>query len=107
MYTIKITESAENDLLDTARYIAKELKNRMAADHLLDDVDKAINSLKEMPQRHAIVVDEVLANLGFRFFPVRNYLIFYVIREENKTVVIERFLYGRRDWITILRNDGK
>jgi len=106
MHAIKITESAENDLLNAARYIAIELKNRMAANRLLDDIDGAINSLKEMPERHALVVDDVLAGLGIRFFPVRNYLIFYVIREETKTVVIERFLYGRRDWVTILRDDS-
>jgi len=38
--------------------------------------------------------------------PVLNYLVFYIIREEINTVVIHRFLYGRRDWLTILKNDS-
>ena len=45
---------------------------------------------------------EVLAGQGFRFFTVRNYLVFYIVRKERKTVVIERFLYGRRDWAAVL-----
>ena len=107
MYFIKITEPAEGDLLDAAQYIAIDLKNRIAANRLLDDVDEAIYSLEEMPSRHALVDDDVLAGYGIRFFPVHNYLVFYVIREEIKTVVIERFLYSRRDWITILRGENE
>ena len=102
-YLVKITEPAERDLQDAAKYIAIELKNRTAAERLLDDVYEAVYSLEEMPSRHALVDDEILAGRGVRFFRVRNYLVFYAIREEIKTVVIERFLYGRRDWITILR----
>ena len=102
MYLIKITEPAERDLLNAVKYIAIKLKNRIAADRLLDDVDKAIYSLEEMPSRHALVSDETLASVGIRFFSVHNYLVFYTIREEPKTVVIKRILYSRRDWITIL-----
>jgi toxin ParE1/3/4 len=104
MYRIQITEAAEKDLLAATRYIARILKNRTAADCLLDDVQEAICSLEEKPSCHALADDEVLAGLGIRFFPVHNYLMFYVIREEIKTVVIVRFLYGRRDWAAILRN---
>ena len=105
MYLIKITEPAERDLQDAAKYIAIELKNRTAANRLLDDVYEAVNSLEEMPSRHTLVDDDVLSGCGIRFFPIHNYLVFYAIREEIKTVVIERFLYGRRDWITILRGE--
>ena len=107
MYLIKITDPAERDLQAAAKYIAVELKNRIAADRLLDDVDDAIYSLEEMPSRHALVDDEVLAGRGIRFFPLHKYLVFYAIREEIKTVVIERFLYDRRDWITILRGENE
>jgi plasmid stabilization system protein ParE len=43
MYVIKITESAERDLKDAAGYIAIELKNRVAAGRLLDDVIEAVS----------------------------------------------------------------
>ena len=106
MYLIKITEPAEKDLQDAAKYIAVELKNASAAVRLLDATYEAVYSLEEMPTRHALVDDESLAGRGIRFFPVHNYLVFYVVREETKTVFIERFLYGRRDWITILRGEN-
>jgi plasmid stabilization system protein ParE len=103
VYQIKITEPAERDIQDAAKYISVELRNKIAAVRLLDDLDEAIYSLVEMPSRYALVDDAVLAGQGVRFFPVHSYLVLYTIREKTKTVVIERFIYCRRDWISILR----
>ena len=105
MYSIEITKPAENDILDAARYINDQLLNKTAAQRLLDEAEKAILSLDNMPERHAIVSDEALAKLGIRFMPVLNYTVFYVVRENKKTVVIQRFLYSRRDWSTILKDE--
>ena len=104
MYYIDITEPAENDINEALKYIAEQLLNPSAAVKLLDDTEHAIKSLSNMPDRHALVNDDVLARLGFRFMTVNNYLVFYIIREETKKVVIQRFLYGRRDWVNILKN---
>lgn len=105
MYYIDITSLAETDIFETAKYIKEQLLNPSAAGNLIDAVEMAINSLNVMPLRHALVNDDTLASLGFRFMPVKNYLIFYTVREERMTVVIQRFLYARRDWITILKGE--
>ena len=105
MYYINITSLAETDIYEAAIYIKEQLLNPSAADNLIDAVEMAINSLSAMPSRHALVNDDSLANEGIRFMPVKNYLIFYTVREERKTVVIQRFLYGRRDWVTILKGE--
>ena len=102
MYKTIITEPAEQDIAQAARYIAKELQNPIAANKLLDDIDSAVASLEKMPKKHALVKNVHLASLGFRLLPVHNYLIFYIVREDKKSVVIERFLHSRRDWIHIL-----
>ena len=107
MYHIDITEPAENDINEAVKYITEQLLNPSAAGKLVDDAESVIFSLAEMPQRHALVKDDDLARLGFRVLPVNNYLIFYIIREDKKTVVIQRFLYGRRDWATILRCESE
>jgi addiction module RelE/StbE family toxin len=106
LYQIDITEPAEKDIIETVKYIFEQLLNPTAAGKLVDDIEKAIYSLADMPQRHALVKDDDLAGLGFRFMPVNKYLVFYVIREERNTVVIQRVLYGRRDWVAILKNEA-
>ena len=107
MYHIDITEPAENDINEAVKYISEQLLNPSAAGKLVDDAEPAIYSLTEMPQRHSLVKDDDLGRLGFRFIPVNNYLVFYVIREDRNTVVIQRFLNGRRDWATIIKRESK
>ena len=104
MYNIEITKPAEKDILDAAKYICDQLLNPSAANKLLDEAEKAAQSLENMPQRHAIVNDDILAKSGMRFILVLNYIMFYTVREENNTVMIQRFLYGKRDWMTILKD---
>ena len=103
MYSIIISEPAEQDIRKAVIYIDEELQNRTAAESFLDDVDNAVLSLTDMPLRYPLVADDKLANLGIRSFSVHNYLVFYVVRKKTKTVVIERVLYKRRAWETILK----
>jgi plasmid stabilization system protein ParE len=107
MYLVNITGPAEQDIWEAAYYIARELQNRIAAERLLNEIDEAVFSLAEMPLRYALVDDEVLALQGMRSFSVQNYLVFYMVREKSNMVMIERFLYGRRDWAAILRGGAK
>jgi len=103
-YGIHITEKAEHDLTEAADYIEFNLLNPEAADGLLDKADQEINKLVFMPEKHQLVNDPVLASWGIRMIVVNNYLAFYVIDEGTKTVHILRFLYEKRNWISILRN---
>jgi plasmid stabilization system protein ParE len=105
MYNIDITGPAEQDIRKAVEYIDTELQNRIAAENLLDDIENAILSLSEMPLRHSLVADKALASQGFRFVPVNNYLVFYIVRESRKTVVIERVIYKKRNWATILKEE--
>lgn len=103
MYKIIVTDPAQRDLRDTVSYISNELKNKQAAFNLLNLVEETVNSLTDMPERYAVVDDEILSREGFRFIPIKNYLLFYIVRKNMQTVVIQRFLYARRDWKNILK----
>lgn len=101
-FQIHITKAAEKDLISAADYIEFNLYNPKAADDLLDRAEEPIQSLVSLPERYAIVDDPVLKSWGIRFIQIGNYLAFYTISEERQTVYIVRFLYGKRDWISIL-----
>jgi hypothetical protein len=53
---------------------------------------------------NAVVSDEYLSSLEIRFAMVKNYMMFYIV--DNKQINFIRFMYGRRDWINILRNSA-
>jgi len=103
MYDLHITRAAENDLNEAADYIEYVLLNPDAADRLLDAATEKISTLSKYAERNALVDDPVLKAWGIRFIQVNNYLAFYIISEEESRVYIVRFLYGKRDWIGILK----
>ena len=102
-YQIRITSTAEHDIMRIADYIEFSLKNPDAADNLLDVAAERIGSLGCNPQRFRLIDDPVLANWGVRFMIINNYLAFYTIDEEKQAVIIVRFLYQKSNWIAILR----
>ena len=101
-YQVIISEVAEDDMVSIGQYISNELHAPDAAANLLDEMDKQILSLEQIPNRFSIVSDEGLARRGIRSIPVKNYLVFYVVDEATKTVIIARVLYSKRNWIYLL-----
>ena len=104
-YSLHITRKAEADLNSAVDYIEFTLLNPQAADDLLDKVEAEISKLSYMPQTHRLVDDPVLNTWGIRFITVNNYMAFFTINEQTKTVYIVRFLYGKRNWIEILKSE--
>lgn len=104
IYKVIVTKSALEDIRSAVRYISDTLMNKEAANNLLDELDGKIGLLSEQPYINPLVRDSFLASNGFRIQSVNNYLAFYNIHEETKTVSVIRFQHSRRDWISLLKN---
>jgi plasmid stabilization system protein ParE len=104
MYSVHITDIAEEEILATVRYITDVLKAPIAANNLLDEIEKYENILETTPNIFSFVPDEYLRVKGIKYVMVKNYMMFYTINEKEKTVDVIRFLYGRKDWKRILEN---
>ena len=105
MYSLIITDIAEEDILKTVEYIADILKAPIAANNLLDEIERHEEILENTPNIYPFVPDEYLAQKGLKFTIIKNYLMFYTIDEDEKIVTVIRFSYGRRDWKNILRTN--
>ncbi|MDD2498851.1 MAG: type II toxin-antitoxin system RelE/ParE family toxin [Desulfitobacteriaceae bacterium] len=101
-YRVDVSEPAENDLRDIVRYISAQLSAPMTATKMMDALEDAIARLADIPQKYSLVTDERLASMGYRKLVVKNYIAFFTIYEQSKTVDVERVLYVRRDWLRIL-----
>jgi plasmid stabilization system protein ParE len=102
-YSLNITDIAEEDILATVRYIIDVLKNSIAANNLLDEIERHEKILEDTPGIYPFVRDEYLAGKGLKYVIIKNFLLFYTVDKKNKIVNIIRFLYGRRDWKNILK----
>jgi toxin ParE1/3/4 len=98
MYFLDVTATADEEITSVIEYIVNVLKVPMAADNLVDAIEKQTKTLQEMPYIYPFVPDDFLASKGLKFVKVKNYRLFYIIDEEEKTVNVIRFLYGRMDW---------
>jgi len=103
VYSLIFSKLYYNDIAESTDYIADALLNPAAALRLHDEADQKLIEIKNNPRYRPLVNDEYLANLGYRFAIVKNYLLFYIIGDENNHIKIIRFLYGRMDWMTILK----
>ena len=102
-YQIVITQVARRDIFQAVDYITYVLKNPKAANDLIDEINRKINALVPFPTAHPIVQDKLLATWQIRFIKIKNYLAFYLIKE-NKIIVF-RFIYIKRNWISILNSE--
>ncbi|QZY55569.1 type II toxin-antitoxin system RelE/ParE family toxin [Crassaminicella profunda] len=94
-YNIKFTPKANDDLKEIYSYISSKLFAQNEADNLLERMETSIMRLKELPFSCNFVADEYLKNKGYRKLMVDNYIVFYLVEEMEKKVIIIRVLYGR------------
>lgn len=94
---IVYTHAARQDLRDIYEYIAYTLLVPDTARSLTDRIMADIRSLEKFPERNPLYKDEPWCSQGVRFLPVKNYLVFYTVKNETETVSIARIMYGGRD----------
>ena len=103
--TVELSNTAEQDINESVRYVTLQLKNPIAGRRLLGNTINCVDSLESFPARFPVIGDPILVIHQIHFVPVQNYLLFYQIHEPSHTVMVLRFLYGKSDWASILKND--
>ena len=91
---------AKRDLDETYDYIATELRNPSAASETVNAILDGAESLEGFPLMGAPVEGLPFMADEYRFLSVRNYVIFYRVTESR--IFIDRILYKRRDYLTLL-----
>jgi toxin ParE1/3/4 len=94
-YQINLTEAAEQDLTEIADYIAGE--DPPAALKVIVRIEKNILKLEDFPLIGVVPRIRRLARKGYRILIVDDYLVFYVI-VNNEMIEIRRVLSGKIDY---------
>jgi len=87
-YVVKLYARSYRDLDGIYTYIAKNLLEPGTALNMVDELEKAIFSLKQLPERGAIRRIGAYANGDYRQLFVNNYVIIYRVLETKKEVHI-------------------
>ncbi len=102
-YKYKFTTKAKEDLDGILDYIAMELKNISAASNLMEDVEKAINDICTFPEMCPVVSNIYVRNLGVRKKVIKNFIMYYLPDDKNKTIIIVRIVYSKRNMDEVLK----
>ena len=102
MYKLEYLPAARQDMMDIVRYISRELCNPQAAERLAMELIEAGNSIPGFPYSNPAYTPIRPLKHEYRKVLVKNYMIFYWIDEEKKTVVIYRVIYAKRKYTSLL-----
>ena len=101
-YAVVFTPLSEADLDAIFQYMATVLAVQPAAENMMDELEHRIMLLGVFPSSCPLVLDEPLRLRGYRKLTVMNYLVFHLIDEKSKQVIIMRILHGSRNWALFL-----
>ena len=92
-YEVVRTHSFEHDMFDAIDYLATILKNRQAAQLLVDQVDNAVSILESTPFVRAVSPKPMLKQYDMREYFIGNYTIIYTVNEHTTVVKLHRLFH--------------
>lgn len=94
---------ARRDLDAIWDFYLDEYQNTDAAEKIIDAIMADIDQLADFPELGPPLSSIADVETGYRFLVTGEYLSFY--RTEGQDICVDRILYGRRDYISILIED--
>ena len=101
-YKLKFTPKADEDLEQIYKYISEKFFAENTALNLMEKIESSIIRLKSFPYSGSFVSDIALKDRGYHKLIVDNYIVFYLIDEIEKQIVIMRVLYGAQNYKGLL-----
>jgi plasmid stabilization system protein ParE len=101
MHDIRYLPLASRDLSNIVSYVADELKAPNAAMDLINELDTFISRLAQFPYSCRVYQPEKSLKNEYRILPVKNYLVFYVVKED--VVEIHRVIYAKMNLTKIIK----
>ena len=100
---IHYSPESRRDLDDIWDYIVSELQNRSAAERVINRIIDAVDPLKNFAEMGTPLSSSADIGTDYRFLVSGNYMVFY--RVQGNDVYIDRVLYGRSDYMSVLFKD--
>lgn len=95
-YEVKLTAQAIGQIEEIVQYISRVLLVPETAQKWAEALRCEIAKLGTMPSRYPLTEEEPWHIKGIHKMPFKNFLVYYLIDEDKKTVWITAVIYGRR-----------
>lgn len=101
--SIHYSAESRRDLDEIWDYIVFELQNSSAAERVVGQIMDSIDRLGDFAEMGAPLFSVIDAGADYRFLISGNYMVFY--RAVGSDVYIDRILYGRSNYMSVLFKD--
>lgn len=101
-YKIVFTSDCIKEMDYIYNYINLNLYAQKSAKELMNNVQKAIENLKNMPRIHMVIKKHPEVELEYRRIVIGNYVIVYTISEEERKIYVVHMYYGGRNYLNKL-----
>ena len=102
-YTVRLTDTAKQDLREIAFWIAEQSKDKEIAKRFVGELRETCKKLDTFPNAGAIPTDRVIRSEGYRFTVHKEYLIFYLVDEEKKQVNVMAIFNAKKDYMRVMK----
>ena len=103
-YIVEMSETAEKDLENIISYLRYNLAGDIIADKYKLLFKQELKNLSNIAGSMPILKEELTGLKNIRKINVRNYIIFYVIDEDNLKTFILRIGHAFMDWEKYLKD---
>lgn len=104
-YIVKISETAEQDLENIISYLRYNLSGDIIADKYKLLFKQELKDLENIAGSMPILDENLTGHKNIRKINVRNYIVFYIVDEENSEALILRIGHAFMDWEKYLRDE--
>ena len=104
-YIIKISKTAEQDLENIILYLRYDLAGDIIADKYKILFKQELKKLEDVAGSMPVLDEKLTGHKNIRKINVRNYIIFYVIDEENDEAFVLRVGHVFMNWEKYLKDE--
>lgn len=98
-YSITYLPLFYKDMDKITTYISKTLKNKTAANNLINEIQQKIEKRSYTPNSYEIYPSISKKHQYYRIY-VKNYIVFYIVKDN--VMEVRRILYNKRDFNNLI-----
>ena len=87
------------DMDKITKHISKTLKNRIAADKLINEVQQKIEKRAYNPDSYEMYSSTNRKHIYYRLY-IKNYIVFYIVKDN--IMEVRRILYNKRNFSNLI-----
>lgn len=104
-YIVELSETANQDLNNIISYLRYTLSGDIIADKYKILFKQALIDLEDVAGSMPILSEELTGHKDIRKINVRNYIIFYIVDEEQSKAFVVRIGHAFMDWEKYLKDN--